>query len=73
MVEGGIGRFVRIVLGFAIAKLLLLPALAMVPGLKEFLSNPELTTWISGLLTATLASLVKKSRNKGWLPRWLPL
>ena len=68
-----VGRAVRVVLNFVLAKLLLVPALDQVPGLRGFLENQDFRAWAVAGLAAVLCALAKSSRSSGKAPKWLPL
>ena len=71
--SGGVGRFVRVVLGFILSKLVGLPLLAKVPGLVELLQKPEIKDWLAVILAGLLCGLMKKARDSKKIPGWLPL
>ena len=60
---GYLSKGVRAVLAFAVAKLIALGA-AQVPGLSEFLSNPELSKYLEGALTGMVYPLITWLKRK---------
>ena len=70
---GGIGRGVRLAVDALLAKLVLIPLIAQVPGSQEFLSNPDLHAYIAVGLTGLLLAGAKTLRDKGLIPAKLPL
>lgn len=70
---GPVGRVLRSAIAGAFSKLLIVPFLAKMPGLEQFLMNQELQNYLVLGILALIMGLAKALREKGKLPKWVPL
>lgn len=70
---GAGGRALRVSLSALIGKLLIVPFIAKMPGATDFLSNPDMHSYIVVALLGLIMALAKGLRDRGKIPSWIPL
>ena len=73
LIKGYKGRAARLIVGFLLAKLILVPFIAQMPGASEFLISPESQEYLAAGLIIAGASLAKLLRDKGIISAKIPL
>ena len=62
--QPAVARIARIVVGFLIAKLAVVPAVDKIPGLSAYLGSPDLQNYLAVGIGALLNAIMKHLRDK---------